>query len=146
MPQIESRIPNKSTRCVHCFRETGSVSGKKRSGRPSSLTEVRQCLERSRRKSLRRLSGLSYGTKQRTREPVLPASIMMPYTCFWRPRRNANLSKVLTACTFTFQGLGYRDSLSEDELCSSERRKRERTERDGDPRTQVQQKGARVNM
>ncbi|CAG2056415.1 unnamed protein product [Timema podura] len=56
----------------HSFRETGSMSDKKRSGRPSSesdenMNEVRQCLERSARKSLRILSqqiGLSYGKRR----------------------------------------------------------------------------------
>ncbi|KDR23996.1 hypothetical protein L798_07935 [Zootermopsis nevadensis] len=71
----ESRVPHKSTICriAYRFRETGSVSDKKRSGRPSSLSDenlndVKQYSEWSPRKSLTRLAqqtGLSYGTTQR---------------------------------------------------------------------------------
>jgi hypothetical protein len=66
----DTPVPNKSivSRLVNCFSVTGSVQNRKRSGRPSvlsddSLDDIRQTLLRSSRKSLRKLSvqsGLSY--------------------------------------------------------------------------------------
>jgi hypothetical protein len=57
-----SVVPNKSTvqRLVERFRETGSIGEKRRSGRPSvlsndSLEDIRACLLQSPRKSLRKL-------------------------------------------------------------------------------------------
>jgi hypothetical protein len=68
----DSPVPKKSTvsRLVNCFRGTGSVQDRNRSGRPSvlsddSLDDIRQTLFRTARKSLRKLSlqsGLSYGS------------------------------------------------------------------------------------
>lgn len=56
-------VPNKSTltRLIRRFRETGSVADKKRSGRPvvltdAKLSEVRNAMQQSPSKSLRRLS------------------------------------------------------------------------------------------
>jgi hypothetical protein len=71
----DSVVPNKSTiqRLVEGFRETGSIGEKRRSGRPSvlsndSLEDIRVRLLQSRRKSLRKLSqqtGMTYGSVQR---------------------------------------------------------------------------------
>jgi transposase len=71
-------MPNKSTvqRLVDLFRETGSVGEKRRSGRPSvisngSLEDIRVRLVQSPRKSLRKLSqqtGMTYGSVQRARK------------------------------------------------------------------------------
>jgi transposase len=71
----DSVVPNKST--IQClvgrFRETGSIGEKRRSGRPSvlsngSLEDIRVRLLHSPRKSLRKLSqqiGMTYGSIQR---------------------------------------------------------------------------------
>jgi transposase len=71
----DSVVPNKSTvqRLVERFRETGSIGEKRRSGRPSvlsndSLEDIRARLLQSPRKSLRKLSqqtGITYGSIQR---------------------------------------------------------------------------------
>jgi len=60
---LDVAVPNNSTitRLITRFRETGSVSDKKRTGRPTILTdaklaEVRNVMLRSPSKSLRRLS------------------------------------------------------------------------------------------
>jgi transposase len=68
-------VPNKSTvqRLVERFRETGSIGEKRRSGRPSvlsndSLEDIRASLLQSPRKSLRKLSqqtGMTCGSVQR---------------------------------------------------------------------------------
>jgi transposase len=62
----DSAVPNNSTitRIINRFRECGSVSDRKRSGRPVMLTEakladVEKMLQRSPSKSLRRLSAQS---------------------------------------------------------------------------------------
>jgi hypothetical protein len=71
----DSVVPNKSTiqRFVKRFRETGSIGEKRRSGRPSvlsnnSLEDIRARLLQSPRKSLRKLpqqTGMTYGSVQR---------------------------------------------------------------------------------
>jgi transposase len=71
-------VPNKSTiqRLVERFRETGRIGEKRRSGRPSvlsnnSLEDIRARLLQSPRKSLRNLSqqtGMTYGSVQRATE------------------------------------------------------------------------------
>ena len=68
------KVPNNSTitRLIALFRETGSVADKKKTGRPKILTdaklgEVRDAIQRSPSKSLRRLSAqsqISYGSAQ----------------------------------------------------------------------------------
>jgi hypothetical protein len=68
-------MPNKSTvqRLVECFRETGSIGEKRRSGRPSvlsnnSLEDIRARLLQSQRKPLIKLSqqtGMTCGSVQR---------------------------------------------------------------------------------
>jgi transposase len=68
-------VPNKSTiqRLVKRFREIGSIGEKRRSGRPSilsndNLEDIRARLLQSPRKSLRKLSqqtGMTYGSVQR---------------------------------------------------------------------------------
>jgi hypothetical protein len=70
----DSVVPNESTiQCLERFRETGRISEKRRSGRPSvlsndSLEDIRARLLQSPRKSLRKLSqqtGMTYGSIQR---------------------------------------------------------------------------------
>jgi transposase len=68
-------VPNKSTiqRLVELFRKTSSIGEKRRSGRPSvlsndSLEDIRARLLQSPRESLRKLSqqtGMTYGSLQR---------------------------------------------------------------------------------
>jgi transposase len=68
-------VPNKSTiqRLIKRFRETGSIGEKRRSGRPSvlsndSLEDIMARLLQPPRKSLRKLSqqtGMTYGSVQR---------------------------------------------------------------------------------
>jgi transposase len=72
----DSEVLNKSTiqRLVEIFRETGSIGEKRRSGRPSilsndSLEYITARLLQSLRKSLRKVSqqtGMTYGSVQRT--------------------------------------------------------------------------------
>jgi transposase len=70
----DSVVPNKSTiQRLERFRETWSIGEKRRSGRPSvlsndSLEDIRARLLHSPRKSLRKLSqqtGMTYGSVQR---------------------------------------------------------------------------------
>jgi transposase len=71
-------VPNKSTiQClVERFLKTGSIGEKRRSGRPSvlsndSLEDIRARLLHSPRKSLRKLSqqtGMTYGSVQRAKK------------------------------------------------------------------------------
>jgi hypothetical protein len=68
-------VLKKSTiqRLIECFHDTGSIGEKRRSGRPSvlsndSLEDIRAHLLQSPRKSLRKLSqqtGMAYGSVQR---------------------------------------------------------------------------------
>lgn len=68
----DAKVPNKSSICrlFHRFRDTGSVNDRKRTGRPSVLTDdslqtISETFIRSPKKSLRKLStqiGLSYGS------------------------------------------------------------------------------------
>jgi transposase len=80
-------VPNKSTiqRLVERFRETGSITEKRRSGRPSVLSndtfeDIRARLLQSTRKSLRKLSqqtGMAYGSVQRaTKRLKLPVGFV----------------------------------------------------------------------
>jgi transposase len=76
----DSAMPNKSTiqRFVDRFRETWSTGEKRRSGRPSvlsndSLEDIRSRLLQSPRKSLRKLSqqtAMTYGSVQTATKPL----------------------------------------------------------------------------
>jgi transposase len=93
----DSVVPNKSTikRLVERFRETGSSCEKRRSGRPSvlsndSLEDIRARLLESPRKSLRKLSqqtGMTYGSVQMTtkRLKLHPYRVILPhgFRDFW---------------------------------------------------------------
>jgi hypothetical protein len=90
-------VPNKSTvqRLVESFRETGSIGEKRRSGRPSvlsndSLEDIRARLLQSPGKSLRKLSqqtGMTYGSVQRAtkRLKLRPYRDLLPHGLrdFW---------------------------------------------------------------
>jgi transposase len=87
----DSVVPNTSTiqRLVERFRETGSIGEKRRSGRPSvlsndSLVDIRARLLQSPRKSLRKLSkqtGLTYGSVQRATKclKLHPYRVLLPH-------------------------------------------------------------------
>jgi transposase len=93
----DSVVPNKSTiqRLVERFRETRSTGEKRRSGRPSvvsndSLEDIRERLLQSPRKSLRKLSqqtGMTYGSVQRAtkRLKLHPYRALLPHGLrdFW---------------------------------------------------------------
>jgi transposase len=93
----DSVVPNKSTiqRLVKRFRETVSIGEKRRSGRPSvlsndSLEDIRTHLLQSPRKSLRKLSqqtGMTYGSLQRAtkRLKLHPYQVLLPHWLhdFW---------------------------------------------------------------
>jgi transposase len=83
-------VPNKSTiqRLVERFRETGSIGEKRRSGRPSVLSndrleDIRARLLHSPRTSLRKLpqqTGMTYGSLQKGYKTSQTASIPSPFT------------------------------------------------------------------
>jgi transposase len=83
-------MPNKSTvRLVERFRETGSIGEKRRSGRPSvlsndSLEDIRAHLLQSPRKSLNKLSqqtGMTYGSVQKATKclKLHPYRVRLPH-------------------------------------------------------------------
>jgi hypothetical protein len=90
-------VLNKSTiqRLVKRFRETGSIGDKRRSGRPSvlsnyNLEDIRARLLQSPRKSLRKLSQqteMTYGSVQRATEHLKlhPHRVLLPHGLldFW---------------------------------------------------------------
>jgi transposase len=87
----DSVVPNKSTiqRLVERFLETGSIGEKRRSGRPSvlsndSLEDIRARLLQFPRISLRKLSqqtGMTYGSVQRAtkRLKLHPHRVLLPH-------------------------------------------------------------------
>jgi transposase len=101
-------VPNKSTiqRLVERFRETGSIGEKRRSGRPSvlsneSLEDIRARLLQFLRKSLRKLSQqteMTYGSVQMAikRLKLHPYRVLLPHGLrdFW-----ITLYKTFTAAT-----------------------------------------------
>jgi transposase len=83
----DSTVPNKSTiqRFVERFRETGSTGEKRRSGRPSvlsndSLEDIRARLLQSQRKSLRKISQET-GTLIKIRPADCPLSLRLRDFC-----------------------------------------------------------------